>query len=260
MIRFALVLFLVGVLVGCSSDISNNLDDGAPIGTGNQSSPDGINIPGVSIPSTSNSSNISDEENLLYARVLEKCGSINSSVCGSDGTTYLNTCWATEFGAKVAYAGSCVTSTITRITQLNVTPPNLESCLDDDKPVCGKDGITYKNECELINAKSTELVHFGNCKGVVSNTIGNSTCENTFDFVCGWNWISYQNKCLALHYGVGIASEGMCVGARPESIETLRKPCPVVANQTICGDDGIQYESLCHLSRAGVKPLFNTTC
>lgn len=194
-----------------------------------------------------------------FARIEQVCGNKTAVVCGADNISYRNNCWAKEMGVTIVYEGFCKISQENSFDDLDELSPNTGVCPTILNPVCGKNGITYANECKLTVSKATTFDYFGSCINSSLAVIPGTNCSSVTDFVCGINWHSYQNECFANYNAIQIVSQGRCEGERP-SFESLRKPCPTTANSTICGDDGVKYASLCHLSRAGVKPLFNTTC
>lgn len=73
-------------------------------------------------------------------------------ICGSDGRTYDSLC---EFqmaqcriaSLKVAFSGKCPAPV--QLRGIICTTPY---CWPIDQPVCGSDGLTYRNQCELNNA------------------------------------------------------------------------------------------------------------
>ena len=61
-------------------------------------------------------------------------------VCGLNGKTYSNKCFASSAGASVAYTGECKYVSSGTV------------CGHDYNPVCGKDGQNYVNECYAKNS------------------------------------------------------------------------------------------------------------
>lgn len=75
-------------------------------------------------------------------------------VCGMDGKTYQNDCWAKCACVQVAYPGECKDECT-------------ELCKGEDyAPVCGEDGETYGNEC-YAKCMEVEVLHEGPCSPYV---------------------------------------------------------------------------------------------
>ncbi|NXR30887.1 IOVO protein, partial [Zosterops hypoxanthus] len=85
-------------------------------------------------------------------------------------------------------------------------------CSDEDVPICGSDGVTYRSECRLCayNAEYGTNVskdHDGECKEaapVDCSRYPNTTsqegkvvllCQKDLSPVCGTNWVTYDNEC-----------------------------------------------------------------
>jgi hypothetical protein len=114
------------------------------------------------------------------------CSTDVDYVCGCDGFTYVNPCFASRFGASIASSGLCnntcegppdfvecpagqfcnftpdlsciIVETYGRCDPL----PDINSCGGGFFPVCGCDGLDYFNECEA-NALGVPVAFFGFC-------------------------------------------------------------------------------------------------
>lgn len=81
-------------------------------------------------------------------------------VCGCDGNTYSNACFATYYGGVTSYVeGECGSSDCIDETLID---PNA-ICLAVWNPVCGCDGVTYANPCEAENYGGVTEYTFGEC-------------------------------------------------------------------------------------------------
>lgn len=74
--------------------------------------------------------------------LLNKCTDIDEPVCGCNGVTYLNSCYAEISGVSSYTPGSCDDSCIDP-TLINP----LATCVATYDPVCGCNDITYNNAC-----------------------------------------------------------------------------------------------------------------
>ncbi|XP_061162590.1 serine protease inhibitor dipetalogastin-like [Saccostrea echinata] len=79
-----------------------------------------------------------------------------------------------------------------------------ESCPRDLTLLCGRDGITYANECYAKRA-NVGIQDVGPCE---ENR--KCRCNRIMIDVCGYNGIQYNNPCLARCHGVENFTLGKC--------------------------------------------------
>lgn len=151
------------------------------------------------------------------------CNLSVAPVCGSDGVTYLNSCFAEAAGITVYTDGPCWHPGLD-YTAMN---PGL-SCPSAYEPVCGFNGVTYQNACAAEAA------------GVLNYTPG--VC-NPGDMSC------YDPSLITL-------SNGTSVNTTTGIITLL---CPE-GNSPVCGCDGEQYASPCRAEAAGVRSYITGVC
>uniref|UniRef100_A0A673M1Y2 Agrin n=1 Tax=Sinocyclocheilus rhinocerous TaxID=307959 RepID=A0A673M1Y2_9TELE len=174
------------------------------------------------------------------------CLETRQPVCGSDGMTYENECklnveaCTKQLDLRVVAHGECKTcgSTVcswgARCVQNQC---ECQQCTGQPvKPVCGSDGTTYDNDCELRLAsckkqRKIEVTKPGVCDedcGSGGSGSGSETCE--------------QDRCQ--RYG----------GSWDDDTEDDRCVCDfncqTVPRSPVCGSDGTTYTSECELKKA----------
>jgi hypothetical protein len=175
----------------------------------------------------------------------ELCFAVYLPVCGCDGMTYSNGCYAARAGVNVAYPGECGTA-----------------CWDDWSCAPGQ-------YCK----KPT-----GDCWGPGHCQLIPSVCPTYSDPVCGCDGVTYSNAACAAAVGVNVAFDGPCscisnaycpagsycekaVGdcagygvcePQPTSCEALLEP--------VCGCDNVTYENNCEAAMAGVVIQYVGPC
>ena len=81
-------------------------------------------------------------------------------VCGCDGVTYSNACFATYYGGVTSFVGGecgsngCIDESLIDLTVM---------CPAIWNPVCGCDGVTYANPCEAEHYGGVTEYTFGEC-------------------------------------------------------------------------------------------------
>lgn len=180
-----------------------------------------------------------------------------SPVCGCDGVTYSNPCFANAAGVAVQSTGAC-------------TPG--PACGGTISATCGTDEF-----CRTVA---------GNCSGTIPGTCESMpmVCSDRFAPVCGCNGVTYDNGCLADAAGVGVDHAGLCEGSslacggatcgtgdfceRPtgacaSDAPGICTPFPTFCcsySSPVCGCDGMTYSNPCVAKAAAVTIAHRGAC
>ena len=132
----------------------------------------------------------------------KKCGQYGSeAVCGKDGKTWGNACYAQCWGGGVAYYGKCGDNPYGGSDKCN-------RCKDYGQyPTCGKDGKNWNNAC-YAECWGGGVAHSGLCG---DNDMGCYHCDQWGSHpTCGKDGKTWGNKCYAGCWGGGIKHDGPC--------------------------------------------------
>jgi hypothetical protein len=252
-----------------------------------------------------------------------QCLAVWDPVCGCDGQTYSNGCYAMKAGVSIDYVGECEqvcwSDEDCAPDQFCATPlgqcegpgvcidllPDEVQCLAVWDPVCGCDGQTYSNGCYAMKAGVSidylgECVDgclenedcpedqycdkaIGDCDGVGECAPYPDLCQDIWTPVCGCDGVTYSNVCYAHREGVNVAHDGECPGGcfdnedcaegeyclTPPAAcdgpgECVVQPgdevqCPDIWDP-VCGCDGQTYANDCYAAKAGVSVDYEGEC
>jgi len=201
------------------------------------------------------------------------CSFTVSPVCGDNGVTYLNSCFAEAAGVTVYTPGACWNPGLSA----DAMDPDANCPLAYD-PVCGFNGVTYTNACAAEAAgvsnyfsglcNPTDLSCYDPSLIVISNgtSVNQATGVITLDCptgdgpVCGCDGQQYPSACAAEAAGVRSYTSGNCDANCVDPTEITATDDCGTTTDFVCGCNGETYINACFADAAGVQSYTSGPC